>query len=116
MRLKINNLELEVEIVEMEEDKARGLSGRESLEKNRGMLFVHPSPQIRKMAMRDMKFPIDIMWIDENLKVIGFEQNLLPESYPQTFQPPSPIKMVLEVNAGITKKFDIKIGDTAALS
>jgi hypothetical protein len=54
---------INIEIVETGEDRSRGLSGREGLEPDSGMLFVFESPGRHGIWMRDMNFPIDILWI-----------------------------------------------------
>ena len=75
------------------------------------MLFVYDEPDIPSFWMKDMKFSIDIIWIDENNKVVGIEKNINPETYPQTFAPSRQILNVLEVNAGWSDAHSIEIGD-----
>jgi uncharacterized membrane protein (UPF0127 family) len=66
--------------------------------------------------MKDMNFPIDIIWIDENMLVADISKNVAPESYPETFSPRSRVLYVFEINAGISDKEDIKIGDRVDFS
>ena len=75
------------------------------------MLFVFDHPAQYPFWMKDMNFPIDIIWIDENLKVIFIKKNAVPESYPEVFTSPQNSKYVLEVVAGFSDKYNIKIGD-----
>ena len=63
-----------------------------------------------------MDFPIDIIWIDENKKIIDLTEDARPDSYPQTFVSKNPALYVLEVNAGTIKKYEIKIGEEIFLS
>ena len=58
-----------------------------------------------------MLFPIDIIWIDANKKVIEVSENASPESYTNTFSPVSPAMYVLEVPAGTYSKNNIHQGD-----
>ena len=93
------------------EERMKGLSGMKSLEERTGMLYVFDYPAQYPFWMKDMNFPIDIIWIDENLKVIFIKKNAVPESYPEVFTSPQNSKYVLEVVAGFSDKYNIKIGD-----
>jgi uncharacterized protein len=96
-------------------EQEQGLSGREGLKDNEGMLFVFAKPGEYSFWMKDMKFPIDIIWLSEGLKVIYIKDNALPELYPETYRPVSndgDAKYVLEVNSGFSKKNNLKIGDS----
>ena len=110
-RITIGKKELTVEIADNPEEQVQGLSDRESLRENNGMLFIFEQPIIAGFWMKDMKFSLDIIWIDENGMIIGIEKNVSPQSYPQIFSPPSPIKYVLEVNSGWSDRNNIKTGD-----
>lgn len=90
--------------------QVQGLSDRPSLASNQAMLFDLGEPQIASFWMKGMHFPIDIIWIDSNLKVIRIEKNALPSSFPNTFQPKSPVRFVLETNPGLVKE-----GETISL-
>ncbi len=108
----INGIEIELDVVRTPEEQTRGLSGRESLEANTGMLFVYETPAIPGFWMKEMNFPIDIIWIDENKKIIDITENLVPETFPQVFYPHSQILYVLEVNAGWAKNHNASMDDT----
>lgn len=93
-----------VEIADTETKRTQGLSGRESLRENEGMLFVFPEPDYHGFWMKDMQFPIDIVWLDENLRVISVTERIAPETFPEVFYPPKPIQFVLEVPAGVVSQ------------
>lgn len=95
-----------------EAERAQGLSGRRSLAKNSGLLFVFDSPDKHGFWMKDMNFPIDIMWIDAQMKIVHIESNVSPKTYPKTFFPPTPDRFVLETPAGSLKSHNISEGDT----
>lgn len=107
----INGNEITLEIVTSLEDQRRGLSNRDSLEYNSGMLFVYKDLTIRSFWMKEMEFPIDILWIDENNMIIGIEENVLPDSFPDKFISPEPVRFVLELIGGWSVEHDVKIGD-----
>ena len=90
-----------VEIAKTAKQHERGLSGRTSLEQNHGMLFVFDQPTVPKFWMKDMRFAIDILWLDENYKILGIERNITPDTYPKTFEPPVAVQYVLETNPGL---------------
>jgi uncharacterized membrane protein (UPF0127 family) len=91
---------------------ATGLSGRTTLPSESGMLFIFPSAGVQGFWMKDMLFPIDMIWLDEAKTVVGVTSNVLPNSYPNVFYPPTPIRYVLEVNSGKAKSFGIATGTT----
>lgn len=111
--LRIGSNNLKIEIVIDPSDKAKGLSGRESLSDDNGMLFVYEEPSIYSFWMKDMNFAIDIIWIDKNKKVIDITHDVRPESYPKTFSSQSPAQYILEVNSGWAEKHAVEIEDSA---
>ncbi|MDA2922283.1 DUF192 domain-containing protein [Patescibacteria group bacterium AH-259-L07] len=114
-RVKINNVLINVELAQTLKEKTRGLSGRDTLYENQGMLFIYDTQDLYSFWMKDMKFPLDIIWIDKKYQIIDLHTNVLPESYPQTFQPKNPVQYVLEVNTGFCEKHNITVGDTVSM-
>ncbi len=114
----VNDVYIDVEVVRSREDKAKGLSERESLGANSGMLFVFEESASHCIRMKGMNFPIDIIWIAESEDdpeekvIVHVETNVLPESFPKVFKPRSLSDYVLEVNSGFAEKNDINIGDS----
>ncbi len=107
----INNVVFLVDIVDTDAKRQKGLSGRDFLEAGRGMLFVFEESSRVGIWMKDMLFPIDIIWFDENLRIVGIKENALPESYPEVFFPEQDAQYVLEVSAGEVQKNKIQISD-----
>jgi len=112
----INGYVLELEIVRTPEEQARGLSGRESLAENTGMFFVYESSLTPGFWMKDMNFPLDIIWIDANKKIVDITENLAPETFPQVFFPRAPVQYVLEVNAGWAESHNVSPLDAVMLN
>lgn len=108
--IKINNIPVELEIADTPEKKIRGLSDRADLSENRGMLFIYDTSGFYGIWMKDMKFPIDIIWIDKNGRIIDITKDVKPESFPKTFTSSGPAKYILEVNAGYSDEHNLKIG------
>lgn len=93
-----------------DQERQRGLSGVKVLADDAGMLFIFSAPQVANFWMKDMNFPLDMIWIDENKVVTGVSSNISPETFPKTFSSSVPVSYVLEVNAGIAEKMGIKTG------
>jgi uncharacterized membrane protein (UPF0127 family) len=93
-----------VDIADTDCKQALGLSGRARLEENTGMLFSFASEGIHTFWMKDMRFPIDIIWLDPSGKITGVEQNVKPETYPETFGGDYLSQYVLELPAGFMSK------------
>jgi len=115
-RAYLGVLPLKVEIVSTDEGKRQGLSGRISLASDQGMLFVFDRPQVHSFWMKDMHFPIDMIWLDENYRVVDVTHDAQPSSYPATFSPKIPAQYVLEVNAGLAESFNVGVGTLLSFS
>lgn len=112
-RMSVNGQRIDVTVANSPAEREKGLSGRERLAANQGMLFEYSDMGQYCMWMKDMKFALDMVWIDANKKVVYIQENATPESYPdETFCSPQDAKYVLEVNAGSVQRWGIKTGDT----
>lgn len=107
--MKVGEKSITVEIADSPEEHEKGLSDRDSLGRDRGLLFVMPKDTEPIFVMRRMKFPIDILWINDD-KVIGTTENLLPppdktsEDKLIQYKAPASVDYVLEVNSGFVKE------------
>lgn len=111
--VEINNKVFQVELAKTPEEQARGLSNRDILADNSGMLFIFPNYQTRFFWMKDMRFSLDIIWIKDN-QVVGCEKEVAVfqnVGYVSQVSSPELVNYVLEVNSGICKKYEIKAGD-----
>lgn len=108
--LHLEGKEISLIIVNTPESKTRGLGGMDSLQENSAMLFTFDGLDKYGIWMKDMKFPIDIFWLDENRKIIYIEKNVSPETYPKVFFPPEKSLFVLEANAGFAEKNNLTVG------
>ena len=109
---------LKVEIVADERSRARGLSGRLELASDEAMVFLFDKPDFHNFWMKDMFFPIDIIWIN-NGQIVDIIENVPAPAFGEVklplYSPKEPITIVLEVNAGWSKKHNIQIGDSFLL-
>lgn len=96
------------------DEQEHGLSYSWHLPERAGMLFVFGESEQYSFWMKDMNYPIDMIWISEDKQIVAISENATPESYPAKFTPPIPVKYVLEVRAGWAARHDIKIGDVVS--
>lgn len=110
--VKIAGQDIKVELAITPEEKMQGLSGRQSLSAEDGLLFIFEESGKYSFWMKDMNFMIDIIWIAQDLQVVHIQKDASPESYPATFTPAQDAKYVLEVAAGFAEKNTLKVGDS----
>lgn len=96
-------------------EKARGLSGRKSLDADKGMLFSFGFSGIYPFTMKNTLIPLDIIWMDKNYKVVDIKENCAPcrGFFCPPIIPSRFAKYVLEINAGFCERLEIKIGEEA---
>lgn len=111
----IGETEITIEVLNTEAERIRGLSGRESIPKNHALYFVFDASDYHGIWMNEMRFPIDIVWLNEFNEVVYIKQNVAPETFPEVFTPTRPAKYVLEFNAGFVKANAIRVGDRFVL-
>lgn len=119
--VQINNSKLTVEVANTPSTRETGLSYRKSLDKDSGMLFVFDYASYPVFWMKDMNFPLDIIWINRNMVVDISEDLPFPKASTSlnelpTYEPKSAVNYVLEVNAGYVKENAIKIGDPVSIN
>jgi uncharacterized membrane protein (UPF0127 family) len=108
--IKIGGTTFEAEILDDGSERERGLSGRESLEREKVMFFVFEEETYPGIWMKDMAFPIDIAWIDKKGAIVHIEKNVSPKTFPKVFFPPAKSLYVLEANAGFFESHGLKVG------
>lgn len=92
---------VKLEVMRENEERQQGLMYREKLAEDTGMFFVFPRAQPYSFWMKNMRFPIDMIWLDENFTVVYVEANVpLCASDPcPSYTPKASALYVLEVNA-----------------
>lgn len=102
-----------VDVVDTPFLRARGLSGRPGLAPEEGMLFLFETARIQSFWMKDMRFPIDILWIRDG-RIVGISPNVpAPRTSSELPLYPSPVPcdVVLEVRAGAVHRWGLLLGD-----
>ncbi len=113
--LILNNKKLYLEIADTKEKRTLGLSNRDPFVNTenliKGMLFIFEKESFYGFWMKDMRFAIDIIWINKDKKIVAIDKNINQETYPQVFFPPEPILYVIEVNAFDSEKLNLETGN-----
>jgi uncharacterized membrane protein (UPF0127 family) len=99
-----------VEVVDTASSRERGLSGKKGLLAGEGMLFVFDKPGRYGFWMKDMLFPIDMVWINDDGLVVHVERNVKPETYPTAFINTLDASYVLEIAANESEKYGLYMG------
>lgn len=113
--IAIGEAVVQAEVARTYTDRTKGLSGRAGLGEDEGLLFIFPVADIHGFWMKDMRFPIDIIWLDGDATVVHIKESARPEEYPQKYIPEVPAQYVLEVRSGYSKENEIKIGSQATI-
>ncbi len=97
--------------------RSKGLGGRESMADDAGMLFVFPNARQATFWMKDMRFPLDFVWISADKHVEEVTQNVAAPA-PGTKDPDltlykaaEAVQYVVELNAGVVEASGIRVGD-----
>lgn len=112
-RIRVGGVPVTVVVADTNEERSRGLSGKVSLPQEEGMLFLFPRASRYGFWMKDVLFPIDLLWITHG-KVVGIEHRVptvRPGAEPRLWYPPFPVTAVLEVNADWARAHGVLIGD-----
>ena len=114
--VKIKNLTIHVDLAVTQDQQEKGLSVKDNMTDNEGMLFPFKTPGDYSFWMKDMKFPLDILWVNSSSQIHHIEKNLQPCTFILFCPSVSPgthsnSTYVLEVNADYTSKHNINVGD-----
>ena len=115
----IDNQTYNVELSKTQAEQQQGLSGRNSIPQDQGMLFVFKTPARYAFWMKGMKFPLDIIFINDN-KIVTVYRSIPVAKDPKStnlpvYIPTQPANYALEINAGQAQKHNFKNGDTVKI-
>ncbi|OGO51098.1 MAG: hypothetical protein A2148_06995 [Chloroflexi bacterium RBG_16_68_14] len=115
IEVRIRGLAIQAETARTAEERAQGLSGRDSLPEDGGMLFFLEQERVPGFTMRGMRFPLDFIWISSDLRVADLTENVPhPAAAGKELSgigPDVAVLYALEVNAGTIQRFGIQVGD-----
>ncbi len=107
-----NTLCIAAEVAVTREARERGLMGREELREKEGMLFVFQEEGQHDFWMKNMRFPLDIIWVGKGKAIVDIKENALPcgEQCP-SLVPQGASLYTIEVVSGFVAKHRLKAGD-----
>jgi uncharacterized membrane protein (UPF0127 family) len=101
---------LDIEIADDEYKTQTGLMYREFMDENQAMLFIFPDSQVRSFYMKNTAIALDIIYINADKKIVSFQKNARP--YDESSLPSGvPSQYVLEINAGLSDRWNLEVGD-----
>lgn len=109
----IGDRKFEVSVADSQKEREIGLSETKSLLQDQGMVFLFEKPDHYSFWMRNMKFPIDIIYINDD-QIVTIQNNAQPaqeQESPIIYTPTEPSDKVLEINSGLAEKYGFKKGD-----
>jgi uncharacterized membrane protein (UPF0127 family) len=108
---------LKVEVASTPGERAQGLMFRETLGEEEGMVFIFEQPARHGFWMRNTLIPLDIVWISEKQEVVEIQTVFPCEKDPcPVFSPDKDALYVLETNAGLMNKWNVKEGTVVSLA
>lgn len=108
-----NGAEFSVEVADTLAERQVGLGEHTSLDNDKGLLFIFEESAEHGFWMKDMDFSIDIIWMDENRRIVHIEENVSPSSYPEIYRPSTNAAFVLELYTGQAAANGLGLGDQA---
>jgi uncharacterized membrane protein (UPF0127 family) len=108
--VKIGSQIIHAEIPRDTKAQLQGLGGRPCILPNQGMLFISSTPGRLPIWMKDMQFPIDVVWITADRKVAAIEVDFQPSTYPEVRGSQIPAKYVLELKSNRSRELHMDIG------
>ena len=107
----LNNNVLDILVADSPKTREKGLSGAKRIGDNHGLLLAYNSSGEYCVWMKDMNFAIDVIWFDSNKNINYIQENVQPNSYPNTFCASQESQYILEVKAGKAKEWNLQVGD-----
>jgi uncharacterized membrane protein (UPF0127 family) len=114
--IAIRDVGINATLADSEQERVRGLSGVQRMGPQDGLLLVFDEADHHAIWMKDMLFPIDIVWIGDDLTIVDISEALTPGSYPSIFEPRAPARMALELNARFVATYRLRIGDKVLMN
>jgi hypothetical protein len=103
--------QFDIEIADNDYEVQTGLMHRKSMQDDRAMLFIFPDSRMQSFYMKNTYISLDIIYIDKDKHIVSIQENSNPldeTPLPSQF----PAQYVLEINAGLSKKLNLNVGDS----
>jgi len=109
-----NGTELEAEVADTPEKLLFGLAFQEALPPNGGMIYIFEATGPHRIATKEYRFPVDIIWIDESHRIVQLTENVEPcrrDPCPWYGPPPEAVRYLIQTEAGFIKRQGIAVGE-----
>jgi len=113
--IMIGTVAVRASVADTLSSRIKGLSDTPYLPANVVKLFAFGVPGSHSIWMKDMRYPIDIMWAAQDGTIVHIEEAVSPDTFPTSFASPTPAWFVVEANAGFVADEQITIGDKIVL-
>lgn len=110
IKAELNSNAFDLEVARSPNARSRGLMFREIMQEQSGMIFIFDEPKILSFYMKNTYIPLDIIFVDEDLKIINIHKNTTPLNSEILYKSTKPAIIVVELNANITEKYSISEG------
>lgn len=107
---------LQLDVADTAQLRRQGLSGREGLAADEGMIFLYRVSGEYGFWMKNMNFPIDMIWLNKENEIITIKPDVSPDTYPEVFYPTESARKIIEVAAGEAAALNLEVGDQLNLS
>lgn len=113
----IGGKEITVMLADTPEERETGLMYRDSLPKDEGMLFILDEEGVAGFWMKNTLIPLDIIYVNSDWEIVNIHHSVQPCTADpcESYFSDTPVRYVLEVNAGFAEQHDIKQGDSIRL-
>lgn len=109
--LIIGSTTVQASVADSMPERIKGLSDTPYLPEGLVKLFAFGTEGEHSIWMKDMNYPLDIIWVSRDGKVVHIKENVSPDTFPEAFSSPKPAWYVIEANAGFVASTSLKVGD-----
>ena len=115
IKITIGDVEVQASVADTLSKRIKGLSDTPFFPPNVVKLFAFGVPGSHSIWMKDMNYAIDIIWVAQHGAVVHIEENVSPDTYPESFSSPTPAWYVVEASAGFVASSSIAIGSKVVI-
>ncbi len=112
--ITVGGTPFKVDVADTPAERERGLSNTPP-QPPRAMLFIFDYDEQWGIWMKDMNYPIDVLWITADLQVVQIEPNMHPASFPRVYRASIPVRYVLELPGGTIEAYNLAVGNQVVL-
>lgn len=108
--ITVGGTPFKVDVADTPAERERGLSNTPP-QPPRALLFIFDYDERWGIWMKDMQYPIDVLWIDADNTVVHMVPDMHPRSFPRVYRSDTPARYVLELPAGTIEAYNLALGN-----